>query len=166
MQRFSIARSLRLALIGLTLVLAAVAALGVSSLYNARQSYENTLSHTSQLATAAATLPAAWLDVPSAYAVSAGAATQLAAGDPQSARLVGEEFAAENQARRLATSGGLIAASRAGGPLERARTLAAQVQTRQHARQEAGRKKARSDSRRALILVAAAGLLALSRRWR
>src|SRR5580704_12157638 len=98
MQRFSIARSLRLALIGLTLVLAAVAAVGVSSLYNARQSYENTLSHTSQLATAAATLPAAWLDVPSAYTVSTGAATQLAAGDPQSARLVAQEIAAENQA--------------------------------------------------------------------
>src|SRR5438309_1413694 len=43
MQRFSIARSLRLALVGLTIVLALVAAIGVSSLYSARQGYENLL---------------------------------------------------------------------------------------------------------------------------
>src|SRR5579884_3706970 len=59
MQRFSIARSLRLALIGLTLALAVVAALGVSSLYNARQRYENVLVRTSSLATAAANLSSA-----------------------------------------------------------------------------------------------------------
>ena len=59
MQRLSIARSLRVALVGLTLVLAVIAALGVSSLYNARQRYENTLAASSSLATAAANLAAA-----------------------------------------------------------------------------------------------------------
>ncbi len=59
MQRLSIARSLRVALVGLTLVLAVIAALGVSSLYSARQTYENTLVHSSSLATAAANLAAA-----------------------------------------------------------------------------------------------------------
>ncbi len=52
MQRLSIARSLRLALLGLTLILAVVAALGVSSLYDARQRYEDTLAQSSALATA------------------------------------------------------------------------------------------------------------------
>jgi type II secretory pathway pseudopilin PulG len=59
MRRLSIARSLRVALIGLTLVLALVAALGVSSLYSARQSYEDTLAQSASLATAAANLAAA-----------------------------------------------------------------------------------------------------------
>ena len=52
MQRLSIARSLRLALVGLTIVLAVVAALGVSSLYSSRQRYEDTLLQTSALSVA------------------------------------------------------------------------------------------------------------------
>src|SRR5437764_168279 len=40
MQRMSIARSLRLALVSLAVALAVVAALGVASLYRARQRYE------------------------------------------------------------------------------------------------------------------------------
>ena len=59
MQRLSIARSLRLALVALTLALAVIAALGVASLYNSRQSYENKLEQTSSLATAAANLAGA-----------------------------------------------------------------------------------------------------------
>jgi hypothetical protein len=43
MPRLSIARSLRPALVGLTLALAAVAAVGVADLYNVRQRYENVL---------------------------------------------------------------------------------------------------------------------------
>jgi signal transduction histidine kinase/CheY-like chemotaxis protein/HAMP domain-containing protein len=161
MHRLSIARSLRFALLGLTLVLAAVAALGVSSLYNARQQYENTLTETSELSTAAANLPAAWLDVPASYRAAVGAATRLAARDLPSARLIAEQVAAVDAARALATSGRLIQASRPGGPLERARSLARSVEARQLARQTAARHKAGSDSRRAMILVAAAGLLAL-----
>src|SRR5437763_10905255 len=59
MRRLSIARSLRLTLIGLTLVLALVAALGVASLYHARQRYEDRLASSSSLATSAANLLAA-----------------------------------------------------------------------------------------------------------
>jgi hypothetical protein len=58
MSRLSIGRFLRVALVGLTLVLAAIAALGVSSLYSARQKYENTLVQSSSLSTAAANLAA------------------------------------------------------------------------------------------------------------
>lgn len=59
MQSFSIARSLRFALLGLTVALAVIAALGVASLYHARQHYENTLAHSSALALAAANLESA-----------------------------------------------------------------------------------------------------------
>ncbi len=59
MQHLSIARSLRLALVALTLALAVVVALGIASLYNSRQSYENKLERTSSLATAGANLASA-----------------------------------------------------------------------------------------------------------
>ena len=59
MARFSIARSLRLALIGLAIVLSVVAAAGIASLYNARQSYEDVLSRSSGLATVVANLTSA-----------------------------------------------------------------------------------------------------------
>ena len=46
--RLSIARTLTVALIGLTVALAVIAAgTGVASLYRARQRYENTLAQTS-----------------------------------------------------------------------------------------------------------------------
>jgi hypothetical protein len=49
-----IARSLRLALVGLTVILAVIAALGIASLYGARQSHENTLQASSSLSSASA----------------------------------------------------------------------------------------------------------------
>jgi hypothetical protein len=55
MLRLSIARS-RWALVVLTLVLAAVAAVGVASLYDARRSYENVLQRSTQRSVAAANL--------------------------------------------------------------------------------------------------------------
>jgi signal transduction histidine kinase/HAMP domain-containing protein/ActR/RegA family two-component response regulator len=162
MQRFSIARSLRLALIGLTLVLALVAALGVASLYSTRQHYEDALTQSSALSVAAAGLPAAWLDAPSAYGAAVQNARRLAASDRQSAQLVTSEVAAVNRARTLVTSGRLTDAVRPGGPLAQARLLSARVGARQQTRQTAARSNARSDSRRAVIVVAIAGVLALA----
>jgi signal transduction histidine kinase/DNA-binding NarL/FixJ family response regulator len=180
MQRLSIARSLRVALIGLTLVLAVIAALGVSSLYNARQRYENTLAQSSSLATGAANLAAAGIveeevlrdasgptaassraQVLGAYRAASATATTLARSDPASARLTAAQIAAEDRAARLLRTGQLTAATAVDGPLARARSLALAVQARQSARQTAARNKARSDTRRAVILVAVAGLLAL-----
>jgi signal transduction histidine kinase len=161
MHRLSIARSLRFALLGLTLVLALVAVLGVSSLYSARQRYEDKLARASELSSAAAGLPAAWLDVSTSYGEAAAVARRLAVGDPASTQLIDREIAAETAARALVSNGRLTQASRPGGPLEHARIIAAQVQARQLARQVAARAKARSDSRTALVLVAAAGALAL-----
>jgi signal transduction histidine kinase/DNA-binding NarL/FixJ family response regulator len=180
MHRLSIARSLRLTLIALTLALAVLAAVGVASLYRARQSYENALATSSALATAGANLVAAGavqeeaLRAPRGaagalarrgaaadYAAAARTAAGLASADAVSARLVAEQVAAENLARRLATRRGLAAATAPTGPLARARVLAANLQTRQLARQRSARAGARSASRRDVLLVAVAALLAL-----
>jgi signal transduction histidine kinase/CheY-like chemotaxis protein len=180
MQRMSIARSLRLTLIALTLALAVLAAVGVAGLYQARQSYENTLASSSALSTAGANLLAAGaveeeaLRAPhdtagdlargaatAEYGAAASATEQLASRDPKSARLVLAQVAAESQARALAARGGLAAADAPAGPLAEARLLAAQLQQRQQARQRAARATARSASRRDVLLVAIAAILAL-----
>ena len=107
MQHLSIARSLRLALVALTLALAVVAALGVASLYNSRQSYENKLEQTSSLATAGANLASAGIaeeevlrdargpqgatarrNVATDYQAAAATASKLAEDDPASKALV------------------------------------------------------------------------------
>ena len=92
MQHLSIARSLRLTLIALTLALAVLAAVGVAGLYRARQRYENTLASSSALATAGANLLAA-----GAVEEEALRAPRSAAGD-----VARREAAAD---RRLAATG-------------------------------------------------------------
>jgi signal transduction histidine kinase len=173
MQRFSIGRALRLALLTLTLVLAVVAALGVAGLYSARQRYENTLEQSSALAVAAANLSGAGIaeeqvlrdvsgpgatrarrQAAAAFSSAASTATSLAKDDPKSLALLRRQIAAEAIARKLA-------ATATGGPLARAHTFASQLQARQQQRQTAARHSARSDSRRAIALVAVAGVLAL-----
>jgi signal transduction histidine kinase/CheY-like chemotaxis protein len=180
MQRLSIARSLRLALVGLTVALAAVAAVGVASLYTSRQHYEDKLVDSASLSTAAANLASAGVteeevlrdargpgaaaarsQAAAAYAAAARQVTSLATEDPGSMRLAAAQVAAEDQARRLAASGQFSLASSLAGPLARARTLAAQLQARQRVRQDAAHSSARSASRRALLLIAIAGVLAL-----
>ncbi len=160
MQRLSIARSLRLALVGLTVILAVVAALGVSSLYSARQRYENTLLQSSTLATAAANVLSSEI---ARQAVSvldrgrAGAAARRAAADAYagaSASLI--QLAQADAASRMLASELTSTKS-----LSSARALTAALQARQQARQSSARRGARSDSRRAILLVAAAGALAL-----
>ncbi len=181
MRPLSIARSLRLALVGLTVALAVVAALGVSSLYSARQRYENTLSASSSLATAAANLSAAGIaeqevlrdvhgaraaaarrQVAATYDAEASTATVLARPDPVSARLVRGQIGAESAARALAAAGHFATANASTGPLAHARALAAALQTRQQAREAAARRRAASDSRRAIVLLVVAGVLALA----
>ncbi len=178
MQRLSIARSLRLALVVMTLALAVVAALGIAALYNARQRYENRLTATASLATAGANLAGAGVaeeevlrdaagpsaatdrrEMTATYDAAAATAASLARGDPPSERLVREQLAAQEAARAAAARGSFSTA--VSGPLARARSLAAELQGRQAARQTQARHQARSDSRRALLLVIVAGVLAL-----
>ena len=161
MQRLSIARSLRLALLGLMVVLAVVAALGVSSLYGARQRYENELAASSSVATAAANLATAAIAEEEVLRDVRGAAAALAR------RQAGTAYRdAAASASLLASSDRvserLVRAQIAAGPTSRAAVLATAVQVRQQARQAAARSLARSDSRRAIVLLAIAGLLALT----
>jgi signal transduction histidine kinase len=58
-RRRSIARTLRIALLGLTIGLAVIGAIGIAALYSARQDYENSLSSTAALEVAAANLMSA-----------------------------------------------------------------------------------------------------------
>jgi signal transduction histidine kinase/CheY-like chemotaxis protein/HAMP domain-containing protein len=180
MQRMSIARSLRLALTGLTVALALIAALGLSGLYSARQRYDDAIVRTSALATASANLASAGIveeevlrDVrgpgtaaarraaASAYRTAAAHALALARGDALSAGLVRAQIAQQSRARALAAAGRIVAATAVRGPLARARALATELERRQTVRQAAARGRTRSDSRRAIVLVTVAGLLAL-----
>jgi signal transduction histidine kinase/HAMP domain-containing protein/ActR/RegA family two-component response regulator len=180
MPRLSIARTIRLALIGLIFTLAVVAAVGVASLYSARQRYEDALQRSSTLATASANLDSAGIAeaevlrdargpgaaatrgrAAEAYRAAAAAATTLAGDDPVSRRILSQLLSVEAEARRLASRGAVVTATAAGGPLDRARRLAAKLQARQFTRQAAARSRARSESRRAVALVAAAAVLAL-----
>jgi signal transduction histidine kinase/DNA-binding response OmpR family regulator len=181
MQRLSIARSLRVTLIALTVALAVLAAVGVANLYSARQGYESTLESSSALATASSSslLAAGAVDeealggpggivagtarraAAAYYDAAARTAARLASADPVSARLVAEQAAAERQARRLAASKGFAAAAAPNGPLARAWVVAAQLENRQQARQASAHSAARSASRRDIVLVAIAAALAV-----
>ncbi len=180
MQRLSIARSFRLALVGLIVALGLIAGLGIAALYGARQSYENTLASSAALSSAAANLvsggiaedevlrdargPAgagARLEAAAAYDAAAATAQSLARDDAISRRLLALQIADEQLARRLAATGHLPTALSASGPMARARSVAAAIQTRQQVRQQAARSRARSDSRRAVVVVGIAGLLAI-----
>jgi signal transduction histidine kinase/ActR/RegA family two-component response regulator len=160
MARLSIARSLRLALVCLTIALAVVAALGIASLYRARQRYEDTLVRSSSLATAAANLQTAAIaeqevlrevrgpgagsaraQAAAAYRAAAATTTSLARGDTASERLLRAELAA--------------------GPGLGAGGFAAALESRQRARQASARTGARSETRTAVLLIALGGALAV-----
>jgi len=180
MQRLSIARSLGLALVGLTIALALVAAFGVANLYSSRQHYEDTLASSSSLATAAANLLADGIvqvevihdlrgsaaasesaQAHAAYEQVASAARTLAAGDPASRRVLTQLLADEGAAVALAGRGQFATATASGGPLTQTRALAGALQARQVARERSARDHAASQSQHAVILLAIAGLLAL-----
>ena len=179
--RLSIARSLGIALIALTIALALVAATGVMSLYRARQHYETTLAQTSEASTAVANLTSAGISEaevlrdargPTAraarvaaeqqYAQEAGQAIRLTRSDPVSAELVGRQIAAQAQARHLASTGRLDTAQSTGGPLQRATKLANQVQRRQQTLERAANSRAQTQSHHAIALVVGTGIAALA----
>jgi signal transduction histidine kinase/DNA-binding response OmpR family regulator len=180
MGRFSIARSLRLALIGLAIALASVAAAGIASLYGARQRYENVLARSSDLGTAVANLTSAGVvqvqilhdatgplaraaraQAAAAFDRSARAASDLAASDPASARLVARQIALQRDAAREAERGRLKSAGAGGATLARAAAIADQLQARQRVRQTTASDHDRSQSRNAITVAIVAGVLAL-----
>ncbi len=169
MRRLSIARSVQLALLGLTVVLTTIAAIGVASLYAARQDYEDTLSDALNLQAGAGRLLAAGVveeatlrltTSRSARARAKGAygrtyeATVLLAGssDRTSLDLLAQAKAAQADIRRNP--------GRRTDSLSARRPLA-ELSARQDQRVSDARRHARNKSRRALLAIVLAGGLAL-----
>ena len=171
MRRLSIARSVRVALLGLTLALTVLAGIGVASLYNARQRYEDRVAADYALETDAGKLLAAGVveeatlrtaQGPSApaqrrrarlaFEQTAAQARAQAAGDPPSQRLVDAAVAEQAVLR---------SAGAPRGAALRARSPVAALAARQAVRRTQARSSAGSDSRRALFAVLAGAALAL-----
>ena len=172
MRRLSIAASVQGALLGLTLVLAAVAALGVASLYGSRQDYEDRLSDALQLQSSASRVLAAGVveeatlrlartgaagreqrrRARAAYQGTLDAARTLASADDESAALVRRAELSQAQVRRA--PGGRSAPLAAREPL-------VLLFARQDARIATARATARRASRRAFVAIIAGGGLAV-----
>jgi signal transduction histidine kinase len=171
MRRLSIAASLQAALLGLTIVLAAVAAIGVASLYSARQTYENHLSQGLGAQAAAARLLAAGVveeatlrlaqgstaatsraNAKSAFEDALSITRRLVHDDPASLTLIDDANRAQARLR--------INPGARGAPLA-ARDPVARLSQRQVARIVVARRDAKHDSRRALEAIIAGGGLAL-----
>jgi signal transduction histidine kinase/DNA-binding response OmpR family regulator len=187
-RRLSIARSLLLALVGLTLALAAVAALGVASLYAARQTYEDALARSYAGEVTAANILAAGVveetilrserggvsgrrRASAAFDRAIAAARAAAAGDPRSQALLARAAAAEQRVRAAAgVARGLGPAAarrrnreldRVAGELRQGRAAAAGLAARQATRRRDARDAASSRTHRAFVLSLVAGVLAL-----
>src|SRR5436190_11162918 len=114
--RLSIARSLRVALLGLALVLAVIAGLGVAGLYSARQDYEDRLANAYGLQASAGRLLAAGVVAEAARATPRAAqarqafdveiahARRLARGETRSAQLVDRAASRGSTARAAAAA--------------------------------------------------------------
>ena len=183
--RFSIARLLLVALLGLTVVLAIVAALGVSSLYDARRDYEDAIARTYAAEAATANVLAAGVveeailrsdrggradrrRAAQAFTTAAAAASEAAKGDRRSEMLLGTVVAGQESARRAA--GNLDARSArarrratrtVGLGLQSSRIAARELVARQAVRREAARERAGDRSTRATVSTAVAGGLAI-----
>jgi signal transduction histidine kinase/CheY-like chemotaxis protein len=171
-RRLSIARSVQLALLGLTIALTAIAGFGVGALYSSRQHYEDQLAHAFEVKASAGNLLAASVveeatlrATPSSASAAANARAKTAyeqaladirrraADDPQSFKLVTQAGAAQARLRRPSAPAGAALAARA--PI-------AALSRRQDERLSKADDSARDDSRKALASITAAGGLALA----
>jgi signal transduction histidine kinase/DNA-binding response OmpR family regulator len=171
-RRLSIARSVQLALLGLTIALTAIAGFGVGALYSSRQHYEDQLAHAFEVKAASGRLLAAsvveeaTLRAPrtsgtagadararAAYLQALADTRRRADGDARSVALVDQAGAAQGRLRRRNAPAG--AALQARAPI-------AALSRRQDQRLTAADASARDDSRQALASITAAGGLALA----
>ena len=175
----SIGRTLQLALLGTTVLLAFIAALGVGSLYDARQDYEDRLASAYELETAAARMLAAGVIEEAAlqargsrtarrraaatFDAEARFAQALALDDPESRRLVQTRIGAQRDARaavrerrRPRDAPDPLASALLG-----ARDASDRLADRQRVRRAEARDRATDDTREALLIVVIAGGLAV-----
>jgi signal transduction histidine kinase/HAMP domain-containing protein len=180
-RRRSMARTLRVALLGLTIALAVIGAVGIAALYNTRQNYENRLSETSQLEVAAANVLTATVALEANLARTrsrqsatfvARAAAQLdrtggqllaLAGDDARTRALAERIAPARRSARALARHPTISTSRrsATGRLRVVRPAMRDLAIRQGARREDGRREARRGTRTAVIAIGLGAGLAL-----
>ena len=179
--RLPLAPTLTLALIGLTLVLAVIAALGIGNLYSARQDYEDALARTYELESAASRLLAsAVIEETGFRATGAGAAATrgraragfdqqaleamaLAEGDRESEQLLRDRVASQQRARRLARRNPRSrgAQRRLAEAIFLGREAGEGLMARQRERRGQARDSVGDRTRTALITTIAAGGLAL-----
>jgi signal transduction histidine kinase/DNA-binding response OmpR family regulator len=169
----SIARTLRLSLLGLTILLAIIGAIGIAALYNARQDYENALSATSQLEVSAANLLASTVALEAnlarprsrraarfvqsaARSFEDGAARvqRLSRDDAASRARAARTEPARRAARALAEHPTITTTrSAARRRLPAVRAAVQQIAARQQTRREEARAAAQDRSRTALITI-------------
>ena len=184
-RRPSLARSLMIALVGLTIALAVVAALSVSAFFETRQRYEDRLATSYAAEVATANLLAAGVveetilrtgggaaareRTAAAFTEAAEAARAAARGDRDSERLVGAivdaEAAARAAGRRARAARREAARSEALDLVTEAfsegRRAASALSSRQAERRKAAREQASDDSQRASFRALASGALAI-----
>ncbi|HEV7807496.1 MAG TPA: ATP-binding protein [Solirubrobacteraceae bacterium] len=180
-RRRSIARTLRVALLGLTIGLAVIGAIGIGALYDARQRYEDRLSETSALEVAAANLLSAAVALeanlarprtPQTTPFVTRAARDLDAGgarvrvlarpDPPSRALSRRMSGARYAARALALDPAQDAVrARTASRLPAVRDATRQLALRQVVRRDAARAEAKRRTRSAVISIALGAGLAL-----
>ncbi|HEY0344879.1 MAG TPA: ATP-binding protein [Solirubrobacteraceae bacterium] len=177
----SIARTLRIALLGLTIVLAIIGAVGIAALYDARQQYEDQLSASASLEVASANLLAATVALEANLARprsrtsarfvalaargverTAGQVIRLAAVDGPSRRLAARVVPALRDARALAVHPTADATrGRARRDLRAVRAAVAALARRQAVRRTEARDRAARRSRIATVAIAVSAGLAL-----
>ena len=180
LQRLSLGRTIRLALVGVTLLLAAIAAVGIGNLYSVRQDYEDDLATAYELESSASALlaagvveeaalrddspagPAAVRRAREAFDAEARSALVLAREDPESTRLVRARIRAQRRVRRLASGPSTPArARRLANAIFSAREAGLELEQRQRERRAEARDQAADDSREAILVAAIAGGVAL-----
>jgi signal transduction histidine kinase/DNA-binding response OmpR family regulator len=177
LRRVPLGRTIRVALLGLTVALGVIAAVAIGSLYNARQGYEDDLARAYELEASSARLLAAGVleevalgerghaavrlrrRARAGFEAEAARARTLARGDARSERRLSRLVAAQRRARRLAS--GRASRRRQRRAVLAARDAAGALTARQAVRRSEARDRASDDSRRALIVAGGAGALAL-----
>ena len=173
MRRLSIARSVQLALLGLTIALTAIAGFGVGALYSSRQHYEDQLAEAFEVKAAAGNLLAAsvveeaTLRLPSDQRTAAAdrarpARLRAAAGRHAPPRARATRPRCGSSTRPAARRRRLRVKDAPAGAALAARAPINALSRRQDVRLDKADDSARDDSRQALASITAAGGLALA----
>ena len=185
MRKLSIGRAVRVGLLGVTLLLAAISAFAVAGIFEARQDYEDRLADSYELQVSAGRLLSAGVLETAvlerageraararalareAFQEEARTAARLARSDPESAAIVTRRIAAQERARRAAQTGTAPrnAPDPLGSALLTARALSRDLSARQEERRDEARDEADDDTRRSVIVAGVAGC-SRSSAWR